>query len=324
VTWYWNGEDSAEEIQRRAEAICKHHKIAEADLGGRLIVSDLSTDSITLASRINDGSTVLHTDVLDDIRETIRVHKIDAVLFDPFISTHRVSENDTGGIDLVAKALARIGIEMRCAMGLAHHARKTMNGGSGEVTMADSRGAIALIDAARIGRVLNFMSTEEAERCGVPPEERRRYVRIDDGKANLAPRADQARWVHLVSVDLGNATDERPSDYVGVPAAWEMPGLLDNVRADHVDEVVKRARRAVADGQPYRQDVQTANWIGREIADVLDLDLYGSGVKANVKKILRTWIENKALRIERLPVGNGRDRHPRPCIVPGDWSSPDV
>ena len=149
----------------------------------------MTIDAINLASRAGKDGFELHEAIVNLIRETIRIHDIDVVIFDPFISIHRVTENDTGGIDMVAKCLAKIGIEMRCAIGIAHHARKPMSGAIGEVTIADSRGAIALIDAARIGRTLNFMSEEEATKCGGAARRAPLYVRIDDGKANLAPRA---------------------------------------------------------------------------------------------------------------------------------------
>ena len=34
--WYWNGEDPVDEMERRVAAICLHHEITEAHLGGRL------------------------------------------------------------------------------------------------------------------------------------------------------------------------------------------------------------------------------------------------------------------------------------------------
>jgi hypothetical protein len=313
--WYWNGEDPPDEIARRIEAICLHHGIGPDDLGDRLHTSDMMSDAITLASRLGKDGSALDSAVVSHIRETIRDLCIDVVIFDPFISVHRVAENDTGGIDLVAKCLARIAVEMGCAVGLAHHARKPMSGGSGEVTMADSRGAIALIDAARIGRTLNFMSGEEAIGCGVSPEDRRRYVRIDDGKANLSPRFDKARWLRLQSVDLGNPTADSPPDFVGVPEPWEMPGAFDVVMTDHLDEVVRRVRAAAADRRPYRKDQQSPDWIGHEVAAVLGLDVDAPGDKAKVKTVVATWIKNKALRVEHV---EDERRKKRPCIFPGE------
>ena len=49
---------------------------------------------------------------------------------------------------------------------------------------------------------------------------RRRLIRVENGKANLAPPSDKATWVKLVSVDLGNGTPDSPADRVGVVTPW--------------------------------------------------------------------------------------------------------
>jgi hypothetical protein len=55
-------------------------------------------------------------------------------------------------------------------------------------TTEGARGASALIAAARSARVLNTMSDSEARKAGV--ENRRAFIRIENGKANLAPPSD--------------------------------------------------------------------------------------------------------------------------------------
>jgi 2,3-bisphosphoglycerate-independent phosphoglycerate mutase len=91
----------------------------------------------------------------------------------PHLSSHGVSENDNGAIDRVAKTWAKIAEETNCSIELVHHSRKT-NGN--EVTVEDSRGAVALLSAARSARVLNQMTKDEGERAGV--EFRRLHFRV--------------------------------------------------------------------------------------------------------------------------------------------------
>jgi hypothetical protein len=76
----------------------------------------------------------------------------------------------------------------------------------------DARGAGALKDAGRSVRVLNVMSKEEAESVSVKPDQRRRYFRVEDGKANMKPPAENIEWRKLVSVPLGNGTEEMPGE----------------------------------------------------------------------------------------------------------------
>lgn len=96
---------------------------------------------------------------------------------------------------------------------LVHHTKKL---GGQKVTAEMSRGAVALINAARIALVLNRMDTEEATRFGIADDgERRRHFNVQDDKHNRAP-AEDAEWYRMASVDLGNgegigAGDNRPN-----------------------------------------------------------------------------------------------------------------
>ena len=71
------------------------------------------------------------------------------VIVDPFVSCHRVNENDNSAIERVAKSWARVAEETNCSVMAAHHNRKT---GSEGATVDDGRGASALRDAARTAR----------------------------------------------------------------------------------------------------------------------------------------------------------------------------
>ena len=51
------------------------------------------------------------------------------------------------------------------------------------------------------------MSEKDAERLGILPEERHRWVRLDDAKANLALASGQARWFERVSVTIANGEE---------------------------------------------------------------------------------------------------------------------
>jgi hypothetical protein len=52
------------------------------------------------------------------------------------------------------------------------------------------------------------MSGDEARDSGIETWLRRRYFRIDYGKANLAVPPDKTDWRYIAAVQLGNATHE--------------------------------------------------------------------------------------------------------------------
>ena len=91
--WYWNGEDPYEEIERRIAAACLHYGIKPEEIEGRLFINSGRVDEIVIARQGRNGAVVAEP-VVEALHATITQMKIDVVMIDPFISSHRVSEND--------------------------------------------------------------------------------------------------------------------------------------------------------------------------------------------------------------------------------------
>src|SRR5690606_31042440 len=138
------------------------------------------------------------TALIDQITTELVEHDVGLLVVDPFISSHAVGENDNSLVDAVAKQWAAIADRANCAVEIVHHVRKPAQG-QDELTVDDARGAGALVNAARSARVLNRMTSKQAEQAGV--DDRRLFFRTDTGKANLAP-PETATWFRLVSVTL--------------------------------------------------------------------------------------------------------------------------
>lgn len=245
---------------------------------------------IVIATKTKDGAHI-NAPAVQQVITTIKRNKIGVLSIDPFVSCHRVTENDNSEIERVAKAWAQIADETNCAIELVHHVRKT-NGH--EVGVEDGRGAVALLAAARSARALNRMTSEEAARAGV--KEPHFYFRTDNGKANLAPPASKASWYFLASQDLGNATapsdsePARPSDKVGVVTSWEWPDHTADVRVSDMHAV----RTRVAQGK-WRADQQSPSWVGYAILEALGITDRDTAAKAKAKALQAMWIQSKAL-----------------------------
>jgi len=287
--WYYNGEDPREEIDRRIAAICKYFNITPAEIGGRLYVNSGRDTPIIVAARLRD-QTIIAIPVIETLTREIREKGIDCAIIDPFISTHDVPENDNGAIDQVASAYADIADETNAALELAHHTRKSSPGGDGDRTVDDGRGASALVNKARSARVLNVMSKPDAGNAGVEPNQRTLHFRIDNGKTNMQPPAENARWCKLVSVPLGNATGDEPEDWVQVATKWEMPGAFDGVTTAHLARVVAKVRAG-----EYRVDPRADQWVGKIVAEVLNLNLADEPAQRKVKAVLKGWYANEVL-----------------------------
>jgi hypothetical protein len=308
--WYINLEDPREEIERRVAAICLHFRIKPEQLGDRLYFDGSDTCEVCIASQTKTGATIVQP-VVDGLTNALKAGKFDVLMIDPFVSAHQVSENDNPSIDRVVKTLARIAGKTNTAIELVHHTRKT---GGADVTAEDSRGGSATVNATRSTRVLNRMSADEATKLGVDEKLRRRTFRQDTDKLNLGP-PEEARWFQIVSVALGNSSgrDIDDQDYVGVVDRWEPPNPLDNVTVAHLRAVQTK----VAAGS-YRKDPQSTEWVGRVVADVLDLDINDKAARAKVSGLLKTWTGKRMLKaVER----DDSKRRPRWFVEVDEWAA---
>ncbi|MCJ2036388.1 helicase RepA family protein [Methylobacterium sp. J-068] len=288
--WYWNGEDPREEVERRLAAACLHYGITTEDIGGRLFIDSGRDLPLKIATRQRDAIAVAKP-LVDELVREIQARGIDQLILDPFVACHDVPENDNGAVDRVAKEWGGIGERGNCGVEFVHHVRKAGNGQT-SYSVEDARGGSALIGAVRSARVLNAMSPEEASQAGIEADQRRRYFRVDDGKANMQPPGDSASWHHLVSVELGNDTADAPGDRVGVVTAWTLPGLLDQISIDHV-----RAVQTAVDAGEWSDSVQAENWVGYAVANVLRMSPKSDEAdKGRIKKYLKTWLKGGALR----------------------------
>lgn len=303
---YWNGEDPFEETERRALAASLLHDLYPDDLEGWLHLGSGRDDEVVIAEQTGSGAVILGPNV-EAILETIRALRLDVVIIDPFVSSHRVTENDNNAIDLVAKRWGKIADVTNTAIELVHHTRKT-NGA--ETTVEDGRGAVSLLNAARSARVLNAMSKEERERAGVKPGEA--YFRVENGKANLAPPAEGADWYQVASIDLGNASEYEPSDNVGAVRTWQWPDPFDGISVNDLHAV-----QVAIDAGQWRENAQASNWAGQPIADVLGLNLDDKSDRQKVKSVLARWLKEGVLVKVMAP---DKTRQERPMIEVGKWA----
>lgn len=206
--WIWNNEDDRHELKRRLAAVMQHWRVTPADLRGRLALNSGSERPLVVARAGKDGVVQRLPDV-DAVAEIVRRESIGLLVVDPFVETHAVDENDNAQVKAVAALWREVARRCDCAVVLVHHTGKPPAAApdSWVGSLSASRGASSLGGVARIVRTLFSTSEKDAERLGIPPEERHRWVRLDDAKANLALASGQARWFERVSVTIANGEE---------------------------------------------------------------------------------------------------------------------
>jgi hypothetical protein len=303
--WLWNGEDPRDELDRRIEAAMLHYGLKPEDVEGYLFTDTGREMPVIIASQTRQGA-IIAQPVVDAVIATIRQNKIDVLVIDPFIKSHKVVENDNVSMDAVATEWAHIADVTNCGIELLHHTRKT---GGADVSVEDGRGAGALVSASRSARTVNRMSKDEAEKAGIDANAAWRYLKIDNsGKVSMTTHPERADWARLVSVPLGNGDD------VGVVVAWSWPDAF----ADVTVHDLRSAQKAVSEGGPWRANSQAKMWAGKPIAKVLKLNIKDKADRQKIKTVLETWIKTGMfVEVE----GQGDDRHPVTFVEVGTWAN---
>lgn len=298
--WVYNLEDTRDELERRIIAAMQHHAVSPDEIEGRLFVDTGRERALSTAVQTRDGVQIIRPE-MEALAHEIGAREIDVLIIDPFVSSHHVSENDNGAIDLLAKEWARLADYCNCAIELVHHTRKT-NGE--EATTESARGATALLGAARSGRVLNKMTDGMKADAGVK-DDPATYFAVSRDKANLAPVGKRV-WRRMASVRLANGDD------VGVAEAWEWPDAFDGVSVDDLLAVQRSL-----EGRAFRySDKAGEAWAGCAVADVLGLD--ATADRKRIKLMIEAWLKSGALTKVMI---KDETRRERPCLEVGEWAN---
>ncbi len=283
--WLWNLEDPQEETQRKIQAAALHYDLSPDDIGDRLYVDSGREQRLVIATTERNG-TVIVRPIVDAIVAEIIERQIDIVVIDPFVSCHEVAENDNQAQDQVVKEWGRVADRGNCAVHLVDHTRKM--GPDSEVTTESARGGKAKTDGCRSVRVINRMTKEEGEKAGV--ENHRLYFRAYDDKPNLHPPADKSDWYRLRSVQLPNGHLGGPGDSIGVVTTWQWPDPLAGLTGADFDKVAAVIKRG-----NWRENNQAAAWVGKAVAEALELDASNKADRAKITAMLNVWRSSGAL-----------------------------
>lgn len=288
--WHWNGEDPQDENNRRMVAAAVHHGLSPDDFISRLWLDSGRSMAIRLA-QMTRGEISLDESLFVEIENAILERGIDVLQLDPFVSVHSVPENDNGAIDDVVKRLGKVADRCNCAIELVHHVRKASAGSTAKTDANDARGAGALVAGVRSARSLNVMSEDDAEKIGIPPDDRFSYFSVDMVKANLAKRDGKSSWRHLASVGLGNDTPIRPADNVGVVEKYEPPASSQlDMWPENAAEI---AQRIAEENETLRHwtgnGPAPSDWFGFVVARKCGLDEYED--RKAVRSMIGRWIK---------------------------------
>lgn len=300
--WLHNAEDDLAEMQRRLAAVLLHFGLTHADLNGNLFMTSGREMKLQLARTGRDGPEIT-PGVVDALVERLVTAKIDVLILDPLGALHTLPENSNEAANLLSGALREVAHRADAAVVILHHAGKAAAMDMDAAGAGASRGASAFVDAARVVRQLVGMTVDEAQDFGIAEADRRDYLRVENGKANLA-RAEGGRWLRTVDVSLGNGMGLWPlGDRVGVVERWTPPIAQPGTAAD-----LARVQAALmASPRPPRAHSLSPDWVGWLVATVMGLDTGGpatpkedrtpaqNAALARVRRIVARWVQSGGL-----------------------------
>ncbi len=228
--WIYNNEDDTDELKRRLAAVLQHHGLSYDQVKGQLAMNSGADRPLLIAKTMQDGTVIRLPDVEACIAH-IKKHGITTFMVDPFIETHECDENSNQEIKRVAQMFRDIARQGNCTVLLIHHTAKPPQGSSdGHAgNMNTARGASALIGVSRVILTLYGMSKKDAEMYGIPENERHKWARLDDAKANLSLASPEAMWYLRVGVEIAN------KDEVGVLEYVRLQDRLDQLSSEQND-----------------------------------------------------------------------------------------
>lgn len=272
--WFHNAEDDVTEMRRRLAATLMHFGLTHADLNDNLFFTSGRELKLQLARTGRDGPEIV-PGVVDVLVERLVADKIDVLILDPLGALHTLPENSNEAANLLLGALREVAHRADVALMILHHAGKAAATDMDAAGAGASRGASAFVDAARDVRQLVRMTDKDAARFGIADTDRRDYLRVENGKANLS-RAEGGRWLRLAGVPLGNGMGLWPrGDTIGVAERWTPPTAQPATSSD-----LARVQTALAASPALaREDQRSPDWVGWLVANALALDA-GKGMAA--------------------------------------------
>jgi hypothetical protein len=303
----YNAEDPIAELERRAEAYMVFHDFTneQKQLVQRNLHLQSGADGLLLFATQDRSDVITNEALVKSLVDYILLHKIELVILDPLVTLHNVQENDNTGMTQVADVFKRIVSATNVAMLIAHHSRKVQRG-SGALDANDGRGAVAVINSARIVMNINDVGSQEKAAEFQITDDLWRYIIVSTGdKTNLSARDQSVFVFRLNSVLADNATDEYEADNT-VAISQHLFVRKVGLGDDETLEVLA----ALDKPQPVGVNPGHGNYIGRLIADAADWNFDGKNVRADIKAVIASWLKLKWIS-PSMSEGSGKGANSR-------------
>ncbi|WP_415354932.1 AAA family ATPase [Halioglobus sp. Uisw_031] len=197
-----SNEDSKEELILRSRGICKGAGLSgeeEQEAFDELLLVSGSKKKLILARKAKNGA-MEPTEVVGLIEAMCDRNYIRAIVIDPLVSIHTGDENSNVDMEQVMGILRGLAERTGAAVLVLHHIRKSS--GSSPNVDDSTRGASAVVNAARHTMLLTSLSSKDASRYGIAELERGLYFGVTSGKNNYGIKDGTTTFFKNKSIDV--------------------------------------------------------------------------------------------------------------------------
>lgn len=219
--WLYNGEEPQEELDRRFMAASCELGIEDHVASNRFFYNSGLDEPLQFV-RVDPQTKEIqrHPDT-DKIIEIIKAQGVRLFIVDPLIEFNGATE-DGEGLKAAGSVLREIANACQCAVLFFHHTPKASTSDTAAGDMNAMRGGGPLIGSARFVSTMFAMSVKDADDYDVPKNERHKYVRFDDAKANMTVMSGEPQWWIKLGVCINNEDAIRPADSIGILRAVQL------------------------------------------------------------------------------------------------------
>lgn len=190
-TVFYDLEDDRDTMAGRVHAACSAYNLDPAEVERNLLL----WPGCDLGLRIMGRNQMPNAEALNELVQLTKAGGYDAMVIGPLSSLHAEDENDNVGMGEVMRLLNSFARAAGIAvLTVAHTAKGEHEAGNTTAI----RGAGNITQAVRMASTVYAATKEDAEAFGLGPEWRRKYLRVDDAKANLSPLDSAPVWLERV------------------------------------------------------------------------------------------------------------------------------
>jgi len=287
AVFLYNAEDPRQEMERRAAAYMSQHAFTneERELVKKNLFVQSGADGLLVFATQDRAHVAANDALVEKLIADIKARNIEVVILDPLATLHGVSENDNIAMTHVVDVFKRIIVATNIAMMICHHARKVQRN-SGSLDANDGRGAVAVINSARIVLNINDIPDSKAAEFQIDSTDLWRYFAITSGdKTNLSARDKTVVIYKMNSVQADNGTEEQEADNTVALSLHHF-----EVQSSMIGEDAMFAVLAALDGdEPVGSHPRHANYLGLLIAREMEWNFDLKSVRDSVKSVIERW-----------------------------------